>query len=123
MSLRWLRRVMASIAVVVITAGIVHAQPGLVLNADLETDTDADGIPNDWFHSSGVSYPNDNGPIVAWPEEHSDRQRGTKIGDRKCFRSFRELNTAGRSITNSCRARRASFRTDLRFFDGGRFQR
>jgi hypothetical protein len=43
-------------------AGVANALPGLVLNADVELDSDADGIPDDWFHSDGVSYQNDNGP-------------------------------------------------------------
>jgi hypothetical protein len=50
------------LVVLALASNSADAQPGLIPNANVETDGDANGIPDDWFHSSGVSYPDDNGP-------------------------------------------------------------
>src|SRR5688572_241691 len=64
MRLRTLCGAAALLMATLMWGGVAWAQPGLIPNADVETDTNGDGIPDDWFHSSGVSYPNDNGPSL-----------------------------------------------------------
>ena len=56
---------LVSLAVVAVGVPDVYAQPNLIINGNVENDPEPDGFPNDWFHSSGVSYPNDNGPSAA----------------------------------------------------------
>lgn len=102
-------------------AEAAHAQPGLVLNANLENDSDADGIPDDWFHSSGVSYPDDNGPSSAGLksiqiDSANQDWRSTVfpiVPGAPYEWSFDYKFLEGAT---------GEFRADLRFFDGGTFK-
>lgn len=51
-----------AVGVVAVGARGAHAQPGLIPNADVETDSEPDGTPDLWFRSGGTSYVDDNGP-------------------------------------------------------------
>jgi len=110
-------------------AGGANAQPGLIPNADVETDADPDGdgpempdgIPDDWFHSSGVSYPDDNGPSapgvksIQLDSANQDWRSSTApvIPGGPYIWSFDYKFLEGAT---------GGFRADLRFFDGGQFE-
>lgn len=121
--MRWslLGGVSALLASTLIAVGVTDAQPGLVLNADVEIDSDADGIPNDWFHSSGVSYPTDNGPSSPGVKSIQLDSAGSDwrsevfpiIPGEKYLWSFDYKFLPGAT---------GEFRADLRFFDGGAFK-
>jgi hypothetical protein len=96
------------------------AQPGLLPNADVETDSDMDGIPNDWFHSSDVSYPDDNGPSAPGTKSIQLNSEGED------WRSSEIPAVPGGKYTWSfdykfLEGATGQFRADLRFFDDPNF--
>src|SRR5262245_35296116 len=95
------------LAATLMCSGAAYAQPGLVLNADLELDSDADGIPNDWFHSGGVSYPDDNGPSSAGVKSIQLDSAGQDWRS-EVFPIIPGKNTNGHSTTSSLRAQPAN---------------
>src|SRR5262245_16636150 len=102
-------------------SGMAYAKPGLVPNADVELDSNADGIPNDWFHSSGVSYPDDNGPSSPGVKSIQLDSAGND------WRSEVFSIIPGQTYTWSFDYKflpgaTGEFRADLRFFDGGAFK-
>jgi hypothetical protein len=121
MSWRLLGGIPVLLAAALMCIGAANAQPGLVLNADVETDTDADGTPNDWFHSSGVSYPSDNGPS-------SPGSKSIQIDSaNQDWRSevFPIVPGVQYEVTfdyKFLQGATGEFRADLRFFDGGAFK-
>lgn len=111
----------ALLAATLMSVGVAHAKPGLILNADVELDSDADGIPNDWFHSSGVSYPDDNGPTSPGVKSIQLDSAGSD------WRSEVFSIIPGETYTWSFDYKflpgaTGEFRADLRFFDGGAFK-
>jgi hypothetical protein len=106
----------------VIFAGAANALPGLVINADVETDLEPDGFPNDWFKSSnGVSYPDDNGP-----SSPGSKAIQIDVADRD-WRSSTFPVVPGAVYRWSfdykfLQGATGDFRADLRFFDGGVFK-
>jgi hypothetical protein len=110
-----------ALSAVMLFAVMAHAQPGLVLNADVETDSEPDGTPNDWFHSSGVSYPDDNGPS-------SPGVKSIQIDSaNQDWRSSLFAIIPGAQYEWSFDYKfldgaTGEFRADLRFFDGGAFK-
>ncbi|MGD9632486.1 MAG: PEP-CTERM sorting domain-containing protein [Pirellulales bacterium] len=121
MSCSMLGRVAVLLSAVLMSVDVAYALPGLVLNGDVETDSDVDGIPNDWFHSSGVSYPDDNGPTapglksIQIDSANQDwRSEVFPIVPGAQYRwSFDYKFLPGAT---------GEFRADLRFFDGGSFK-
>jgi hypothetical protein len=99
----------------------VDAQPGLVPNANVETDGDANSRPDMWFSSSGVSYPDDNGPSspgtksIQLDSAGQDWRSSTApvVPGGKYMWSFDYKFLEGAT---------GEFRADLRFFDGGTFK-
>ena len=101
--------------------GVAGAQPGLVPNADVETDLEPDGIPNDWFHSSGVSYTDDNGPSSPGVKSIQDDSGGQD------WRSSNFPITLGQAYQWSfdykfLEGATGELRTQFRYFDGGAFK-
>jgi hypothetical protein len=117
----------AILLLAIATVGVqgANAQPNLIINGNVENDPEADGFPNDWFHSSNVSYPNDNGPSAAGVKAlQIDALTGAANAD---WRSSEAPAVPGGQYMWSfdykfLQGATGGFRSDLRFFDGGQFE-
>ena len=113
------------LAVVAVGVQSVNAQPNLIINGNVENDSEPDGFPNDWFRSSGVSYPDDNGPSAAGVKAlQIDALAGGANAD---WRSSEAPAVVSGKYTWSfdykfLEGATGGFRADLRFFDGGQFE-
>ena len=116
---------LVSLAVVAVGVPDIYAQPNLIINGNVENDPEPDGFPNDWFHSSGVSYPNDNGPSAPGVKAlQIDALSGASNAD---WRSSEAPAIPNAKYVWSfdykfLQGATGGFRADLRFFDGGQFE-
>jgi hypothetical protein len=108
------------LAVSVIGLRGANAQPGLIPNANVETDSEPDGTPDLWFRSGGTSYVDDNGPS-------SPGSKALQLdSDGQDWRSSEAPAVPGALYRWSfdykfLEGATGEFRADLRFFDSPNF--
>jgi PEP-CTERM motif len=108
------------LAVWVVGVSGANAQPGLIPNANVETDSEPDGTPDSWFHSGGTSYVDDNGPSAPGSKAIQLDSAGQD------WRSSEAPAVSGATYNWSfdykfLEGATGEFRADLRFFDSPNF--